>query len=220
MRHTKLTQARLQRRPPKLFLVTDDEVVARSDFIERAETVLAEAGGACALQLRARQLGALRFLELADRLGAAARAGGSGFWVNDRVDVALAVRSDGVQLGRASMSTEAARRMLGRAVWIGRSIHDPVEARRAVADGADLLVLGSIYATQSHPGAEPLGLAALRQAAAAGRPIVAIGGITRERVREIISAGAWGVAVRGGVWDAADPASAVGSYLAALFDES
>lgn len=200
--------------------MTDDEIVARTDFIERAETALSAGDESCALQLRAHGLGGRRLYELAVRLRVAAEAVGASLWISDRVDVALAVRADGVQLGGASLPTEAARALLGRSACIGRSIHEAGEGPTALAAGADLLVLGSIYRTGSHPEREPLGSAVLREATAVARPIVAIGGITSECVSEVLGAGAWGVAVRSGVWDATDVAGSVGRYLAALTDPS
>jgi thiamine-phosphate diphosphorylase len=206
-------EVRLKRKLPRLFIVTDDEVVGRSDFNELAKGVLAAADDRCALHVRARQLKGWRFLELARQLGAAARLSGAGLWINDRVDVALAARADGVQLGSRSMTTESTRRLLGRDAWIGRSIHSAEEALTA---DADVLVLGNLYLTDSHPGRPSLGLAPVREATGAPRPIVGIGGITPERTGEVIEAGAWGIAVVGGIWQAPDPIAAVGHYLRAL----
>lgn len=206
-------EVRLKRKPPRLLIVTDDEVVGRSDFNELAQEVLAAADGRCALQLRARRLQGGRFLELAQQLGAAASRSGAGLWINDRVDVALAARADGLQLGSRSMTTESARRLLGRDAWIGRSIHS---AEEALCADADVLVLGNLYLTDSHPGRPSLGLAPVRAAAGTARPIVGIGGITPERTGKVIEAGAWGIAVVGGIWHVPDPIAAVGRYLRAL----
>jgi thiamine-phosphate diphosphorylase len=186
----------LVHRPPRLFWVTDDSIVARPDF--------------------AHGLDGRQFWQLAVRLKAAAAAAGASFWVNDRIDAAVAVRADGVQLGAASLGPDAARALLGRSAMVGKSIHSAGEGAAAVAAGADLLVLGSIYATESHPARTPLGTDELREAAAGTRPIVAIGGITPDRVKEVMSAGARGVAVRSGVWQADDVAAAVRRYLGAL----
>lgn len=207
--------AELRNRLPRLFVVTDDEIATQPGFVARAERALDAGGGACALQLRAHGLAGRTFWDLAARLKRAAEAAGASLWINDRVDVALAVRADGVQLGSASLSAEAARRLLGRSAWIGRSIHSAAQAP-AASTGADLLILGSVYPTGSHRGRKPQGLEALREATAIARPIVAIGGITCERVNEVMRAGAWGVAVRSGIWGAADVGGALRRYLAAL----
>ena len=111
------------------------------------------------------------------------------------------------------MDPGSARRLLGRSCWIGRSIHAAAE------DGpleADVYLLGNIFDTASHPRRAPLGVAEVRAAANTGRPIVGIGGITPERTREVIEAGACGVAVLSGVWAAKDPAAATARYVQAL----
>lgn len=198
---------------PRLFLVTSSEVVEEPGFLERARAALAAGGPECALQLRAHTLVSDAFWELARELKQVAVETGSSLWVNDRVDVATVVRADGVQLGSRSVPTDAARRTLGHACFIGRSVHT---ADEALSVSADLAVLGSIYPTKSHPGHEPLGLEELIRATTGRRPIVAIGGITPQRVSEVMRRGAWGVAVLSGVWGAAEPANSVREYASAL----
>lgn len=201
---------------PRLFWVTSDEVVGEADFLERARAVMMAAGSASAIQLRARGLSGHACHALAARLRELSAETGAGLWINDRVDVALALRADGVQLGGGSLPVGATRRLLGRSCLIGSSVHAPAEAEARFADGADLAVLGNVYATASHPERAPLGIEAIRRACARGRPIVAIGGISHERVREVIEAGAWGAAVLSGVWCAADPGAAAARYVQML----
>ena len=137
-------------------------------------------------------------------------AAGSGalLLVNDRVDVALTARAHGVQLGRRSLPLPVARQLLGSRT-IGYSAHDEQESVAAERDGADFLLVGSIYGTASHPGAVPGGIALLeRCAAACSKPVLAIGGVTAERVAELRAAGAHGVAVIRAVWDAPEPVQA------------
>lgn len=202
---------------PRLFLVTSDDVVEDSAFVERAASALAAGGRDCALQLRAHRATGLRLWQLARQLKVAAESAGATLWVNDRLDVALAVRAHGVQLGARSLEIALARHLLGSSAWIGASVHSPAEAGESLRRGADVAVLGNVYSTTSHPGRAPLGLEALRQAAVS-RPIAAIGGITPERVAEVIGTGAWGVAVLSGVWQAEDAAGAVRRYRQALAD--
>ena len=95
-----------------------------------------------------------------------------------------------------------------------RSVHSIDEARVAVGEGADFLVVGSIYETPSHPGRTGVGTGLLREAARLGRPVIAIGGITAERVPELKAAGAYGVAAIRALWQADDPAAATLSMLA------
>lgn len=196
---------------PRLHLVTNRELLLQADFASRASSVLAAGGERCALHLRG--LG-VPGRGLWDLVGALRASGvGAGLWVNDRVDLALAVRAEGVQLGGASLPVDVVRRLLGRSVWIGQSVHGVEEA---AASEADVALLGNIYPTESHPGRPPLGVQAVRRAASLPRPILAIGGITPDRAAEVVDAGAWGVAVLSGVWRERDPAGAVRSYLHAL----
>lgn len=202
----------MKRGCPRLFIVMNTEVAERAGFRQHVESVLDAGGGECALQLRAHRWHGGGILELADDLRSLTRRYEAGLWVNDRIDVALAVRADGVQLGSRSMDPGSARRLLGRSCWIGHSIHAATEG----PVGADVYVLGNIFDTSSHPGRAPLGVKAVRAAARTGRPIVGIGGISPERTREVIESGAWGIAVLSGVWGAEDPAAATSRYVQAL----
>ena len=107
-----------------------------------------------------------------------------------------------------------------RDAWrlLGRSVHDPREARAALADRPDYLVAGPLFPTTSkpgHTGIGPSGLAAI-VAAAAGIPVFGIGGITTSNLAAILEAGAHGAAIRSGITAAADPACAAADYLRAL----
>ncbi len=208
---------RVSRPLPRLFLVTSDDVVEDAAFLERAASALVAGGPVCALQLRAHRATGGRMWRLARQLKAAAEGARATLWLNDRIDVALAVRAHGVQLGTRSLEVALARRLLGSSYWIGASVHSPAEAGEGLARGADVALLGSVYETASHPGRPALGLEALRQAAGS-RPIVAIGGITPERVAEVMGTGAWGVAVLSGVWQERDTAEAVRRYRQAVAD--
>lgn len=202
---------------PRLHLITDDAVLASPGFLDGARWVLREQGAGVALHLRGHGTSAGILYELARALVAEARETGGWVLVNDRVDVALAVGAAGVQLGRRSIPVRAARDVLGAGARIGYSAHDPDEAAAARRDGADFIVLGAIWETASHPGERPAGLELLRAATArAAAPIIAIGGVTPERVAEAVATGAYGVAVLGGVWRAADPAAAAAAYREAL----
>jgi thiamine-phosphate pyrophosphorylase len=200
---------------PRLFIVTSDEIAARPGFVGRLERVLAVGGGLCGVQLRAHGLAGGAAYDLASELRRLTQKHGAALWINDRVDVAIAVRADGVQLGARSADGVSAGRLLGRCCWIGRSVHSVEEVEAA---SADVYLLGNIYATASHPGRPPLGLRAVRAAVRGGRPIIGIGGITPERAGEVIEAGARGIAVLSGVWEADDAAVATTHYLSALGD--
>jgi len=204
----------------RLHLVTDDAVLRAADFRERAQAVLAAHGPALALHLRGHGLNGAELFELARDIGFGGDAAGAEVLVNDRVDVALAAGVDGVQLGYRSLPIAAARSLLGIDAWIGYSAHSATEAAQAAADGADFLFVGALYPTASHPERPPAGVQLVRETVAALAPaevpVIGIGGITPARVREVLEAGAYGVAVLGGVWRAADPVAAAAEYLAAL----
>ncbi|MEN8375822.1 MAG: thiamine phosphate synthase [Gemmatimonadota bacterium] len=200
---------------PRLHVVTSDDVVRRAGFFGSAERALRAGGERLALHLRWRGSGA-ELYDLGARLSGVAADTGSALIVSRRVDVALAVGASGVQLGTGALPASAARRLLGAGAWIGRSLHRVEEVGR-LESAADYAFLGAVYDTASHPGRGALGVSGLRSAcAAAARPVFAIGGVRGERVAEVTAAGAYGVAVLGAVWDAEDPAEAVGSMLDSL----
>ena len=200
---------------PRLHAVTDDRVVGAGDLVPCAEAMAAAAGGALAVHLRARTLEGLAMLALARELAAAVRPHGAWLMVNGRADVARAAAAQAVVSGRGALDPADVRRA-APGLLAGRSVHDAAEARAAAAAGADFLVAGSVYATASHPGAIPAGLALVRDAAATGLPVIAIGGLVPERVAEVVAAGAWGVAAIRALWDAPDPAAAARAFAAAL----
>jgi thiamine-phosphate diphosphorylase len=191
---------------PRLHAITDERIARRAD-LELVAAALAEGGGSeLAFHARGRGLTGLEHYELAGRL--AVRPPGRLF-VNDRLDVALAVPTAGVQLGHGSMPVSAAR-ALNPLWWIGKSVHDLAEAQAARTEGADYLVVGPVFTTASHPGRAPLGVKRLQAIASAvdGLPVIAIGGITADRVREVRNSGAYGVAAIRALWDDAEPAVA------------
>ena len=154
---------------------------------------LAEAG-VDAVQLREKDLGGRRLLELA-RLARRRLGPDRLLLVNGRADVALAAGADGVHLPAAGLPIAALRRRFGDRLLIGRSTHHPAEVREAAAAGADYVTFGPVWAT---PGKErygpPPGLSGLRRAAAVGLPVFALGGVTIERLPEAAAAGARGAA--------------------------
>lgn len=193
---------------PRLHAVTDERIARRPD-LDLIVAALAVGGGAeLAFHARGRKLTGLEHFDLADRLAVRPPAR---LFVNDRLDVALAVPAAGVQLGHGSLPVSAAR-ALNPLWWIGKSVHDLAEAEAARTEGADYLVVGPVFATASHPGAgrTPLGLQRLSAIAAAldGLPVIAIGGITADRVREVRNSGAYGVAAIRALWDDVEPAEA------------
>jgi len=213
----------MSRRPtlPRLHLVTDDDVLRRPGFVATARAILAEHGPAVALHLRGHGLTGGELYRIGDELCAVAAESGALLLVNDRIDVALALGSSGAHLGRRSLPVMTARVLLGADRWLGYSAHDPAELPAAAREGADYIVYGTIFPSASHPGEATAGVEGVREAASrATLPIIAIGGMTPERVSRVRAAGAHGVAVLGGVWSAPDPLDAAGAFLTVLEEGS
>jgi thiamine-phosphate pyrophosphorylase len=203
---------------PRLHVVTDDAVLANPDFVRRSVDVLEVGGPRVALHVRGPRSTGRVVYDAAVALASAARSRGAVLLVNDRVDVALASGADGAHLGGRSLPLSEARALLGAERLIGCSAHDTETVARDREGGADFAFVGHVYETATHAGEPAIGVAALAAMTdAAGRlPILAIGGVEPGRVAEVVTAGAWGVAVVGGVWRRPDPAKAVLDYLSAL----
>ena len=199
---------------PRLLAFTDDRVLAEGRVVERAAAMAAVGGARFGVVLRSRTLSDRALLEMGRALGAPLRKHGSVLGISGRADIARAVGATLVLKGRGAMSVGDMRRV-APGLDIASSVHDPAEVRQAEAAGADALIAGSIYPTSSHPG-EPAGVALLRSAASTGKPVIAIGGLTPERVSDVVREGAWGVAAISALWDAPDPAAAARAFLGAL----
>ncbi len=175
---------------PCLMLVSDRSLCAGEDGIVDAVTA-AVAGGVDAVQLREKDLAASELLSLARRLRRAT-LGRALLLVNGSLEVALAAEADGVHLPEAAPPVGRPRDDF----LVGRSVHSLEAARRAEAEEVDYLIAGPIYETRSHPGREPAGLALIEEVTRRMRTAtLAIGGVTAERVEEVVRAGASGVAV-------------------------
>jgi thiamine-phosphate diphosphorylase len=197
---------------PRVHAFTDAELLSAPELGIRAAAIAA-GGPAVALHARARGESTPFLVAGALRLLALARPPEAAVFVSGRPDIAAAVGAQGVQLARDDVSPADARRVLPHG-WIGRSVHNREEATAAVGEGADFLVVGSIYETASHPGRQAAGLDLIRESARLGRPVIAIGGITPERAVEVRAAGAYGVAAIRALWRAPDPAAATLAMLA------
>jgi thiamine-phosphate pyrophosphorylase len=215
---------------PRLHVVTDDVTLGRAGFEARAIDVLEAGGVDVALHLRGPATDGATLYAIARTLLPHARRSGALLFVNDRLDVALALEVDGAHLGHRSLGVRVARELLGDASWLGASVRDAREAEVAAREGADYVFLGTIFATPSHPGHAGMGLegvaavtgAVKRFATSAplgaplGIPVVAIGGIGAARARDVLGAGAHGIAAVRGVWDSRDPPAAVRRYRDAI----
>lgn len=205
-------------RVPRLHVVTDSRTLQRPDFTALAREVLAAGGAGLALHVRGPATEGRTIHDIAVALRISAREAGARILVNDRVDVALTAGVDGAHLGERSLPVAEARRLLGGERLIGASVHDRDRARTVWKEGANYAFVGSIFSTVSHPGRTGIGVSGMVGIlrAAPGIPMLGIGGVSVDRVADVVSAGAHGVAVLGGVWSAPDPAAAVSEYLVAL----
>ena len=195
---------------PRVHAITDAGVLSLDDLGVRA-AALAAGGSAVALHARDRTATTRILASVAERFIALARPPEAAVFVNGRPDLAAALGAHGVQLSETDLAPTDARRVFHHG-WIGRSVHSVEEATAAQAQGADYLMVGTIYQTASHPG-QPGGTPLVEACAALGLPIIAIGGVTPAQVPELIAAGAYGVAAIRALWHAADPAKAVVEFL-------
>jgi thiamine-phosphate pyrophosphorylase len=199
-----------------LCLVTDRTQTRGRDLV----AVVAEclAAGLPAVQVREKDLGAADLAFICRRLVGPARDVRAMLVVNDRVDVALAVGADAVQRTHTSLAVDDIRAVAGRRLRIGVSVHSLEEAVDAELKGADWVTYGPVYDTPSKRryGA-PQGLERLATVARGLRiPVIAIGGITPERVKEVRQAGAHGVAAISSILATESPAGATRRFLEAL----
>ncbi|MES2178448.1 MAG: thiamine phosphate synthase [Gemmatimonadota bacterium] len=196
---------------PVVHAVTNDDVLARPDFIDVACAVMHVLGARGALHLRASRLPGGRFQSLAEGLAAAQGLTGGWLIVNDRLDVALASGARGVQLTSTSLETSDAKR-IAPLLALGASVHDVSAGRTAAAAGADWLVAGQVFATQGNTRS-PAWVHTLVNATTV--PVVAIGGVRVEHAAALRALGVHGVAVIRGIWDATNAEQAASDYLSA-----
>ncbi|MBD1874707.1 thiamine phosphate synthase [Nodosilinea sp. FACHB-131] len=172
-------------------------------------------GGIALVQYRDKDADDHLRLDLAQKLKDLCHRYGALFLINDRVDLALAVEADGVHLGQTDLPTVTARQLLGSQCIIGRSTTNPDEMQRAIAEGADYIGVGPVYATPTKPGKAAAGLDYVRYAAEhATVPWYAIGGINTENLSEVLQAGAERVAVVRALLEAENP-TLIAQYFAA-----
>lgn len=199
---------------PCLMLVTDRARLRGRDI--KAVVSLAVSGGVNAVQLREKDLPAADLYHTAVALHSVLR-GRALLLVNDRLDVAQACGADGVHLPEDGLPGKPARELAGESCLVGRSVHGVEAARRAEEDGLDYVICGTVFETASKLGQLPAGPPLVREVADAVRlPVIAIGGIRPGNVREVIEAGADGVAVIGAIMDADDPQRAAEDLRRAL----
>jgi thiamine-phosphate pyrophosphorylase len=196
------------RRIGKLHLLTDRVVQTRFSHLEL--TVQGIKGGADLIQFRQKSGSTLELIDTARQMKKICTDSGVPLIVNDRLDVALACDADGVHLGQDDFPIDLARKWLGSEKIIGGSASNLEEAQKCQQQGADYIGLGPIYTTTSKADAGPIcGLDLLRQIVKQiPLPIIAIGGIQEANIAELLSAGAYGIAIISAICCQPDPAAA------------
>lgn len=199
-----------------LYLITDRKLTHGRDLVWVLERALD--GGVKAVQLREKNLSGKELFTLAERVTRLCQRYNTQLFINDRVDVALAVDAAGVHLGEASIPVPAARSLLGAHRSIGVSTHSLDGARRAEQEGADFVVFGPVYFTPSKADlGVPQGIKGLQFIVEnISLAVYAIGGIKANNALEAKSVGSRGVALISAIMSAEDPALAAKQIIALL----
>jgi thiamine-phosphate pyrophosphorylase len=194
-----LARARERLRRARLYLVVE----------AAAEAVVAPAlrGGVDMVQLRDKEADDEAILRAAAAFRTLCDERGALFWLNDRPDLALAARADGIHVGQDDMPVEEARERTGGQLLVGLSTHSPEQLDAALGSGADQLSVGPVWETPTKQGRPAAGLDYVRYAAERGGDVAwfAIGGIDAGNVGEVAAAGATRIVVVRAIRDAADP---------------
>lgn len=190
----------------KLYGVTDVREDSK-DILRKID--LAYAGGADIIQLRSKTLGDGALYRLALKVRKIADRRKKLFFINDRLDLAIASGADGVHLGQEDLPVAAARKILSRSrisLWIGKSTHEESQARKAQREGADYIGVGPVFKTPTKPDYQAAGLELVRRAAKEIKiPFVAIGGIDLLNVSSVLEAGARRIAVVRAIFGKGNP---------------
>jgi thiamine-phosphate pyrophosphorylase len=200
----------------RLYLCTDGRR-ARGDLVPFLDAVLG--GGVDVVQLREKGLEAGEELALLEVFAAACARHGALFAVNDRADVALAAGADVLHLGQDDLPVPVARRILGEYPVIGRSSHSlPQASAAAIEEGVDYFCAGPVWETPTKAGRPGTGVGLLSRVAMLGpaRPWFAIGGISLDRLDDVLAAGATRVVVVRAITEAADPGAAAAAFAKRL----
>ncbi len=203
---------------PKLYAIVDAAVTLRAGWDPPGLARVYVDAGARLIQLRAPGVDGKIVLGWCRQIMAIAAPAGARLIVNDRCDLAMVAGADGVHLGQGDLPVREARRQLGASAMIGVSTHDEAQVREALLQPVSYLATGPVFDTRTKDtGYVAVGLDAVRRTAAAagGRPVVAIGGITLA-APAVLAAGASAVAVIADLLATGNPSTRVRDYLAVL----
>ncbi|RMG73292.1 MAG: thiamine phosphate synthase [Nitrospirae bacterium] len=187
----------------RVYLITDRRVV-RGKLIEAVEQALK--GGIRAVQLREKDLPVRQLLEMAEKMRELTTRYRARLFINDRVDVAMAVGADGVHLGGNSMPAHAVRKVVGDRMLIGVSTHSLEEALDAERQGADFVTFSPVFDTPSKRiYGPPQGLEKLRTVVErVGIPVFALGGIKADNIPDVFNTGVYGISMISAILGAED----------------
>lgn len=186
-----------------LYAVTDRSWVGKQTFYEQVESALK--GGITCLQLREKELDEESFLAEAKEIATLCKRYGVPFIINDNVEISLKCGADGVHIGQDDMDIVEVRKQLGADKIIGVSAHNVEEAIEAAKNGADYLGSGAMFTTETKTNVTPLSVKTLKEiCAAVDIPVVAIGGINKKNLPQLLGAGADGVALVSAIFAAED----------------
>lgn len=195
-----------------IYLLTDDACLKGRPLLACVEQALQ--GGVTLVQYRSKFKDGGPMYEEALTLKALCDSYNVPLIINDRVDVALAVGAAGVHVGQDDLPCSVVRALAGEDLVIGVSAHNPEEALRAMADGADYLGCGAVFGTATKPGVAKLGLANLQAIrSVATIPMVGIGGINASNYAEVLATGANGAAIISGILGADDIKTEVSKFV-------
>ncbi len=196
----------------KLYLITDRKQISKTlnskpltlNLLNAVKQALR--GGVKAIQLREKDLGTRELLKLAHKMRDSTKKYSARLFINDRFDIALAVKADGVHLTQNSIPADAVRKAVKKKLLIGVSTHSLKEAKVAEKAGADFITLGPVYRTQSKlKYGRPIGINTLKKVSGEMKiPVFAIGGVRSHRVREVRKAGSYGIAMISEIFGAKD----------------
>jgi thiamine-phosphate pyrophosphorylase len=190
-----------------LYVILDTQAIGSNDIVDTSRKIID--GGAKILQLRDKQLNRVELLAIAKMLSDLCRKNSVLFIVNDYLDIALASEADGIHVGQEDLPLSVIRRELPVDSIIGLSVSTPAQARKGEKEGADYIAVSAIYQSPTKPEAKAVGPERLRGIKkAVSIPIVAIGGINRQNIGEVMDSGADAAAVISAVLDQPDIESA------------
>ena len=178
----------------ELYAVTDRHWLGNQTLLEQVQEALD--GGATCIQLREKQLDDKTFLQEAIEIQKLCKQYQVPFIVNDNVEIAKDIHADGIHVGQSDMEALYVRKALGNDVILGVSAQTVEQAKKAEAHGADYLGVGAVFPTGSKDDAEDVSYETLKAICeAVSIPVIAIGGITQDNVKELAGSGIVGIAV-------------------------